>query len=164
MSSLRRLILGVSIQDLSILDGCTFKLDTFSCDCPHSGPLRRFINSQPNLTDITLHTPLNHLPKTLPFKETCFPNLTRIRTEPFWLSILIPGRPVREVTVHRSWRTYSFDFSFFALSTAPIQKLNIPYNILSREPVSLLASIFPSLVHLILDATCCSVRITPSYR
>src|SRR5277367_1763415 len=47
MSSLRSLGLD-SIGDVSILDGCTFKLESFSCDFPHSESLQRFLNSQPS--------------------------------------------------------------------------------------------------------------------
>jgi hypothetical protein len=41
-------VIASQISDASILDGCTFKLDSSTC---HS--LRTFLNSQPSLTDIT---------------------------------------------------------------------------------------------------------------
>jgi F-box domain len=44
MSSLRWLSLW-NIEDDSILDGCTFKLDKLFCDLPNSKPLQQFINS-----------------------------------------------------------------------------------------------------------------------
>jgi hypothetical protein len=70
-----------------------------------------------------------------------------------WLRILIPGRPVREVTVLEIRREDFIDMNFFTLSTAPIRKLNIPFTILYQEPGSFLAGsflapIFPSLVDL----------------
>src|ERR1700721_2933049 len=51
MSSLRRLDL-LGSGDVSILDGCTFKLDSFVCDFPYSKSLQKFLNSQPGLPDI----------------------------------------------------------------------------------------------------------------
>src|ERR1700728_3958695 len=52
MSSLRSLnIVG---DDSSILDGCTFKLDSFSCRLPYDEALLKFLNSQPTLTQVAL--------------------------------------------------------------------------------------------------------------
>jgi hypothetical protein len=42
------------IGDESILDGCTFKLDSFTCSFPYSESLRNFLNSQPSLTKLTI--------------------------------------------------------------------------------------------------------------
>ena len=46
----------------------------------------------------------------------------------------------------------STDWSLFALSATPIQRLQIHYDILYPKPVSLLVSTFPSLVHLLVWA------------
>jgi hypothetical protein len=140
MSSLRRFNL-LGNGDVSILDGCTFKLESFYCDFPYSESLQKFLNSQPSITDITLS---NYKPMP-PLDERCLPNLTRVKANPSWLRKLIPGRPVREVLM---LSPHSTDLSFFTLSTTPIQKLSIHYNTLYPKPVSLLVSIFPSLVHL----------------
>ena len=142
MSSLRRLNLDY-IGDASILDGCTFKLDSLACTYPHSESLQRFLNSQPSLTNLTIWRDYEPLP---PFDERCLPNLTRVRARPSWLGILIPGRPVREVIVHKD---SNIDLSLFTLSTTPIQKLFIHFHMLYPKPGSLLVSIFPSLVHLV---------------
>jgi F-box domain len=142
MSSLRRLNLK-RIGDESILDGCTFKLDSFETTLPYSESLQQFINSQPSLTDITFFGDCDPL---TPFDERCLPNLTRVSARPSWLRMLIPGRPVREVTMRSSSSTDSIDF--FTLSTTPIQKLKINFDILYSKPVTLLVSILPSLVHL----------------
>src|ERR1700730_18447500 len=45
MSSLRSLNLGDG--DVSILDGCTFKLHSFTCSSPEFESLQQFLNSQP---------------------------------------------------------------------------------------------------------------------
>jgi len=148
MSSLRRLrLIGRRLRDASILDGCTFKLDSFSCIFPYSESLQRFLNSQPSLTDITLYT--SHIPSS-PFDERCLPNLTRVRAVPSWLGILIPGRPVTDVFMLESRYQRIIDLSIFTLSTAPIYSLDISYDNIYPTPESHLVSIFPSMVNLVL--------------
>jgi F-box domain len=150
MSSLRSLDLYGIGDDASILDGCTFKLETFSCDFPYSESLQKFLNSQPSITHVILYTNDEPLP---PFDERCLPNLTRIEAIHSLLRILIPGRPVREAVVTSPLDIHPIDLSFFTLSTTPIQKLWIYYDMLYPKPVSLLVSIFSSLVHLEVDAS-----------
>jgi len=145
MSSLRRLWL-TSAGDASILDGCTFKLDSFVSDFPYSESLRKFLYSQPSLTKVESFVTFELSSGSSPFEETCLPNLTQVMTNPSWLPILIPGRPVGEVTIQESIHFVDFDFSFFTLSTAPIQKLRIPYTYLYPKSETLLACLFPSLV------------------
>jgi hypothetical protein len=147
MSSLRTLHL-MHVSDWSILDGCTFKLDKTSCHSPDSKSFRQFLNSQPSLTDLSISEDHVAFPS---FDERCLPNLTRVMAHSSLLRILIPGRPVREVTMLSS-RIDSTDLSFFTLSTTPIQKLAISYDMLYPKPKSLLVSIFPSLVHLVVWA------------
>jgi len=154
MSSLRRLYLDV-FGDASVLDECTFKLDSFTCSFPNSESLQRFLNSQPSITDITLFEECKPLP---PVDERCLPNLTEIFAHPSWFSVLIPGRPVREVSTCHSSNINSTDFSVFTLSTTPIQKLRIYYDRLYPKPVSFLVSIFSSLVHL--DVYACDMEWT----
>jgi hypothetical protein len=149
MSSLRSLYLNGIDDDAFILDGCTFKLNSLSCSFPYSESLQKFLNSQQSLTKLTIWS--DYKPLT-PFDEGCLPNLTHIRAMPSWLSILIPGRPVREVFVLSHTNIDSTDWGFFTLSTTPIQKLRIHFDMLYPKPISLLVSIFPSLVHLKLYA------------
>src|ERR1700728_3741950 len=54
MSSLRSLELQ-GIGDGSILDGCTFKLDSFKTTYLFSESLQKFIISQPSLTNVALN-------------------------------------------------------------------------------------------------------------
>jgi hypothetical protein len=149
MSSLRGLGLYGTRDRISILDGCTFKLDSFVTNFPNSKSLQEFLNSQPSLTNLTI---LGNYEPSPPFDERCLPNLSRVRARPSWLGILIPGRPVREVNMRPPSRIDSTDWSFFTFSTTSIQKLEINYDMLYPKPRSLLVSIFPSLVHLIVRA------------
>jgi hypothetical protein len=144
MSSLRTLNL-LHKNGVYILDRCTFKLESFTCSFPFSESLQKFLNSQPGLTNLTIRGDCESLAT---FDERCLPNLTRIEASSSLLRILIPGRPVREVDVYSHLSTDSTDLSFFTLSTTPIQKLSIYYDMLYPKPVSLLVSIFPSLLHL----------------
>jgi hypothetical protein len=147
MSSLRSLNLDF-IDDASIVDGCTFKLDSFSGTFDDGESLRNFFKNQSSLTDLTLYTPF-YLSEPSPFEETWLPNLTRVTAYSCWLRVLTPGRPVGEVAMVEAYNEDPIDFSFFALSTAPIQKLYITYANLHPRRGSFLASIFPSLVHLV---------------
>jgi F-box domain len=145
MSSLRSLSLA-SIEDDSILDGCTFKLDKFFCNFPNSKSLQQFINNQPSLTHVSFHGNYK------PIDERCLPNLTWVTGYPSLLRKLVPGRPVRDVTILYSPGEGSFDFSVFTLSAAPIQQLHVDYGVLYPTPGSFLVSIFPSLVRLDVQA------------
>ena len=101
-----------------------------------------------------------------PFEETFLPNLTRVMAESCWVRMLIPGRPVRDVLVFEPWsKEDNIDFSIFTLSTAPIRKLEITYNLLYPTPGSHLASIFPFLELLTIYALEMNwaVRIPPLY-
>jgi F-box domain len=161
MSSLRRLNLWDSSDDASFLDGCTFELDSFETTFRYSESLHKFLNSQSSLTKFTIY----RAEHPSAFEETFLPNLTRVRAESCWLRMLIPGRPVKEVMVFEPWGKEDIDFSTFTLSTAPIQKLEISYRVLYSTPGSQLASAFPSLEHLIIDAYLMdwAVRIPPLY-
>jgi hypothetical protein len=150
MSSLRRLNV-LSGKDVSILDGCTFKLESFICSFPNSESLQRFLNNQPSLTNVTLYAGYTPLPPPLPpFDERCLPNLTRVEADPSWLRILIPGRPVTDVGVVGFRPEVNIDMSFVTLSTAPIHSLRIPYISIHPTPGSRLVSIFPSIANLVL--------------
>jgi hypothetical protein len=148
MSSLRSLRIGFKyLKSPTLLEGCTFKLDSLTVGLPFDEPLRKFLNSQPSLTCVTFISYNEYL---CPFEETCLPNVTRITAKSSCLSQLIPGRPVSEVTmldhVSVNWSHYNF----FTLSTVPIWKLGIDYMSIQNTTLAPLALIFPSLTHLTL--------------
>jgi hypothetical protein len=163
MSSLRRLNLECNHANTSILDGCTFKLDSFRCTFHYSESLQKFLNSQSSLTKFGIYNGAEDLP---PFEETFLPNLTRVMARPNWVRMLIPGRPVKEVIVVDPWGgEETIDFSMFTHSAATIRRLQISYIAIYPTPGSHLASIFPSLEHLAIDAFYAVriVRIPPLY-
>ena len=148
MTSLRILKLSGAFH-MDILDGCTFKLDSFECNhlenCGESFP--KFLNSQPSLKNVKLPLHFGSIASSS-LEVTCLPNLTRINARFSSLPYLIPGRPLNEVISSGSaWNEDSIDLSFFALSTTPIQKLSIDYSYLYPTPMDLLASFLPSLTH-----------------
>jgi hypothetical protein len=150
MSSLRRLRLDFSyLWSPTLLEGCTFKLDSLSVDLPFDERLQKFLNCQPSLTCLSFTSPVKC---EFPLEETCLPNLTRVAAESSWLSQLIPGRPVSEVTlIDRDFVNWSH-FTFFTLSTVPIRKLELNYWFLrSCTTLAPLEPIFPLLTHLALD-------------
>jgi hypothetical protein len=147
MSSLRRLNLWD--DDASRLYGCTFKLESFISPIPYSESLHKFFICQPSLTGVPICDAIDFSPASYPCDETFLPNLTRVVAIPTFLRILIPGRPLRQVTV---LSRLPIDLSFFTLSATPIQELWIHFDMLYPKSVSLLASTFPSLMHLVVHA------------
>ena len=150
MSSLRRLRLGFRhLKSPTLLEGCTFKLDSLDVGLSLKEPLRKFLNSQPSLTCLSLTSDVGY---EFPFEETCLPNLTRVTGGSNYLSKLIPGRPVSEVTLLDRASVNWSHFTFFTLSTVPIWKLEINYWFLrSCTTLAPLAPILPSLTHFTLS-------------
>jgi hypothetical protein len=152
MTSLRILKLSSEFRT-DILDGCTFKLDSFECAYvyDHNGSFQKFLRSQPSLKYVTL--PVYYGSEVASsLKANCLPNITRINAKFPWLAYLIPGRPLNEViSTGSTSNKHPIDLSFFALSTTPIQKLTIHYSYLYSTPVHLLASFLPSLTHFTLS-------------
>jgi hypothetical protein len=152
MTSLRILKLSCDFH-MDILDGCTFKLDSFECThlVDYGESLPKFLSSQPSLKNVKLPIDI-YYPVSSPFEATCLPNLTRINAEFPWLPYLIPGRPLDKVISRGcTWNENSIHLSFFALSTTPIQKLMIDYSYIHSTPGHLLASFLPSLKHFTLS-------------
>ena len=154
MSSLRKLALYLDDRNSNILDGCTFKLDSFSFNLRCDEYLLQFLNSQPSLTHVEMSKYsrvelCTIYDRSTAFDATCLPNLTRVFAQVAWLRRLIPGRPVSEVEVpgYPAIDKDLIDWNFFTLSTAPIRKLTMTQDFIYDKPAELLASIFPSLVH-----------------
>jgi len=145
MTRLRSLTL-LDVGSSNILDGCTFSLDTFTCRFPFDESLSKFLQSQPGLGGAHF---LSHFgfPKLLDFEPTCLPNLMRITAPYTWLPHIVPGRPVSEIASTGLWLG---DPNIYALSTVPIQKLEINYTLIQNSE-RIIASIFPSLTHLRVD-------------
>jgi hypothetical protein len=150
MSSLRNLKFHLGSYS-NVLDGCTFKLHSFSCI--HSAgdreSFRNFLRNQTSLTDITIVG----YDTSGSIEATSLPSLTRVTSGDLdWVSRLIPGRSVSEVNITGYSFGNSADLSFFTLS-APVQKLTIDSAYLYPKSGELLASIFPSLTDLTMSAS-----------
>jgi hypothetical protein len=102
-----------------------------------------------SLSGHTVPTVDDALPK---LGVTCLPNLTRVTAPYYWLSQLIPNRPVKEVT-SLGYSHDPVDLSFFTLSTSPIQKIVINASGLYPKSGQYLASIFPSVTYLLIDTS-----------
>jgi hypothetical protein len=157
MTSLRKLLLIIG-GGSDILDGCTFKLEFLCGDFIHDKSFRKFLNSQPSLTSLSIvrkHDDFSDL------EATCLPNLSRVTASFSSLPNFVPGRPVSEVISLVFPDDDISDLSFFTLSTSPILKLVIDYFGLYPKSTHLLASIFPSLTHLLIMAKTDIVRGPP---
>jgi hypothetical protein len=150
MTSLRilKLLTGFHMENF---DDCTFKLDSFECAylTNNGESFLKFLSSQPSLKYAKLPVCLGY--KVSSLEATCLPNLTRVNAGFQWLPFIIPGRPLNEV-ISTGSNEHPIDLSFFALSTAPIQKLTIDYSNLCSTPGHLLASLIPSVTHFTLTA------------
>ena len=100
MSSLRNLNLKF-IRDASIMDGCTFKLDSFIGSFHDSESLRTFLRNQPSLTDLTLYTPV-YSSWLSPLEGMCLPNLNRVTAFSCWQDVLISCTSVPRILTQRS--------------------------------------------------------------
>jgi hypothetical protein len=156
MTSLRKLVLYIG-GDSDILDGCTFKLEALSCDFAHDESFRKFLNNQPSLTSVEF---MRGDEDFSDLEATYLPNLTKVSASFYSLTYLLPGRPVSEVIVLGRDDEFS-DLSVFTLSTSPILKLVIYYPHLYPKSTHLLASIFPSLTHLLMAIEKDRVRRPP---
>jgi hypothetical protein len=146
MTSLRILKLP-TVSHMENLDDCTFKLDSFECAylTNNGESFLKFLSSQPSLKYVKLPVCLGY--KVPSLEATCLPNLTRVNAGFHLLQHIIPGRPLNDVISDGYTNEHPIDLSFFALSTAPIQKLTIDYSDLCSTPGHLLASFLPSLTH-----------------
>jgi hypothetical protein len=149
MTSLRKLALFIG-GGSGILDGCTFKLETLVGDFIHDKSFRKFLNSQPSLTSLSIVRKRDDFSD---LEAARLPNLTQVAAPYSSLKYLIPGRPVSGVNLLAFAGDDISDLSFFTLSTSPILKLMIDYFGLYPKSTHLLASIFPSLTHLLISET-----------
>ena len=147
MSSLRHLRLMLYFANVDILEGCTFRLESFASYFPHTQSFFQFLDGQPSLTDVECWT-LHHS-SFQSIKASSLPNLTRIVARFSYLQQFITGRPISDVTSFRDSYGGSVDFT---LSTTPIKKLRINYPYLRQKPYHLLASTFPLLTNLTIDS------------
>jgi hypothetical protein len=160
MINLRRLRLG-NCFDSSVLEGCTFKLLSFTCHCFGDRALHQFLLKQPSITDLEVDMSISQdWPELgVPF----LPDLTRVAAPFAKLPLLIPNRPVKEVSILDIGDN---DLSFLALSTIPIQKLTVwDMSLYScPKPGQFLASLVPSLTHLKLVTITYRNRTTTTVR
>src|SRR6202035_5037200 len=132
--------------------------ETLTSDFTLRESIRRFLNSQPNLTTVDF---LGRDDDFSDLEATCLPNLTQVTAWFSSLTYLIPGRPVNEVISLGPADGSCSDLSFFTLSTPPILKLSIDYSCLYPKSAHLLSSIFPSLTHLLMVTRTYTVRGPP---
>jgi hypothetical protein len=150
MINLRHLSLGYG-TDLNVLDGCTSALISFACfENSQFEPLHRFLVRQPGVINLTVT--VYRVDAVWPeLGVTCLPNLTRVNAPLSKLSQLIPNRPVKEAS-SIGYFGDSGDLNSFTLSTSPIQKIEIDILHLYPKSAQYLASIFPSVTYLLIDA------------
>jgi hypothetical protein len=131
--------------DFSVLEGCTFKLLSFTCSFFKDQALNRFLLKQSSIADLEAYfSTLYDWPE---LGVTFLPNLTRVVAPFTKLPLLVSNRPVKEVSA-LGYNIEDDDLSFLTLSAIPIQKLTVEHMYLYPKPGQFLASLVPSLTHL----------------
>lgn len=122
--------------------GCPAKLDTLECslDCDHI--FMCFLESQTELVALELwYGPQGHQLPT-----TALPKLNKIHAPKSWLSIIVSGRPIREVTYRENLFQESHilvDTTLLSASSSRINALSVGFPSLQALPMSQIATLLP---------------------
>ena len=127
-----------------VLRHCPFRMFTFSFAPRSDADLVEFLGHQEQIQDLVLgpHSP------NLVLKPTVLPKLAKVKARASWLSILVPGRPVRDVIFNDTSHGADIDVRFLSRSIAPIQRF--VENVYTL-PISQFAAIVPHLHVLIVN-------------
>ena len=130
-----------------VLRHCPFRVITFSFAAQCDADLVEFLERQEQIQDLVLgpHSP------NLVLKPTALPKLTKVKARTSWLSILVPGRPVRDVIFNDTSHCAEIDIKFLSHSIAPIQRLSIVAENVYTLPISQFVAIVPHLHVLIIS-------------
>jgi len=130
-----------------VLRHCPFHVITFSFAAQCDADLVEFLECQEQIQDLGLgpYSP------NLVLKPTALPKLTKVKAQTSWLSILVPGRPVRDVIFNDTSHCAEIDIKFLSHSIAPIQRLLIVAENVYTLPISQFVAIVPHLHVLIIN-------------
>jgi hypothetical protein len=130
-----------------VLRHCPFRVVTFSFAPQGDADLLEFLEHQEQIQDLVLgpHSP------NLVLKPTALPKLAKVKARASWLSILVPGRPVRDVIFNDTSHCAEIDVKFLSRSIAPIQRLSIVAENVYTLPISQFVAIVPHLRVLIVN-------------
>jgi hypothetical protein len=130
-----------------VLRHCPFRVLAFSFASQCDTHLVEFLEHQEQIRDLVL----GPLSSNLVLKPTALPKLAKVKAPASWLSILVPGRPVRDVTFNDISHSASFGVEFLSRSIAPIQCLSIIAENVHTLPIPHFAAIVPQLHVLIVS-------------
>jgi hypothetical protein len=123
MTGLRTLHIVDASMPSWVLNDCPFRVDTFSFASDCDADLVRFLELQEQIMDLALNRPPCH-PHLL-LGLTALPKLAKVVVQPSWISVLVPGRPICDVTFRNMSAGADAEAEFLSLSTTPIQRLSI---------------------------------------
>ena len=129
-----------------VLQHCPFRVTTFSFAPECDADLAGFLELQEQIQDLTLGS----CNPNLVLKPTALPNLAQVKAQPTWLRVLMPGRPIYNVTFRDVSHGVEVDIEFLRLSTAPIQRLSITAEHLCTLSIPRLAALVPKLAILVI--------------
>ena len=129
-----------------VLQYCPFRVTTFSFAPECDADLVGFLELQEQIQDLTLGS----CNPNLVLKPTALPNLAKVKAQPTWLRVLMPGRPIYNVTFRDVSHGVKVDIGFLRLSTVPIQRLSITAEHLCTLSIPRLATLVPNLAILVI--------------
>jgi hypothetical protein len=141
-------------------DACPFQLHTFKTGFRYGGDVITFLAGQRQLKHLAIHPPVTFEPQTATSRTPSglLKNLTTIAGDLSVIQEVVPGRPIREVTVFpHDWadvKDYKlFDCLARSVAYNGIERLSTSRDYLHLVGGKRLASIAPNLTHLAMDAS-----------
>jgi len=159
LPNLRSLVLREPAPLSWMLKECSFMLQSFYCAFECDLNLVHFLESQTELQEVTLCSPLD---AGFCIPSTALPKLVKASAPSSWLNKIVPGRPVRTV-IFRDRESAMVDLTFLSFSTVGIQKLVASASSFRDIPHAQIRHYFPALLDLTMVAINIQVLILTAW-
>jgi hypothetical protein len=164
-------LVGLHLQSLHIADSdvlswvlkhCPFYVIKFSLSPQCDAGLVEFLEHQDQIQDLMLGS----CSPNLILKLTALPKLAKVKAQALWLSILVPGCPVHNVTFNDTSHSAELNVKFLLLSITPIQCLLIVAKNVYTLPIPHFATVIPQLHVFIVNCSfidCLDTWVSPCF-
>ena len=154
LTRLHTLILFIGPSSSWILpqaDKCHFQLTTFSSSFFYDAALASFLLSQRSLKHLRVTGYLS-LSLFQSIKPNFLPNLVSIRVPLYLATVLVPGRPIRDIVTSHTHQHVSISPLSLSTSNNGVQRLMVNFSYLQEEGCEQVAQAVPNLTNLTIDA------------
>jgi len=150
-TNLRRLALNIHGKHGWVFKGClgVFKLESFSCGFYLDKDVLSFLSDQTELESLTFSHSLSAI--NFQLDASYLPKLTKVSAPMSWIDILVPNRPVSDVTITAI--VFGKSPSSLQLSSSTVTRLQMPLHTFIYMPLPYVKSLSPVLRSLCLDAS-----------